>query len=73
MTARYDDEPPSPEQLRAERASSLATTLRTLPASRFTVNELGLLLRTNWGQFQTRYYSYQCETIEHIAAREGVE
>lgn len=64
----------APTELEAaqERARILAIKLRKLPASRFSVDELALLLRCDWSSFKENYYSNECHEIESLAEREGV-
>jgi hypothetical protein len=54
------------------RAKGWAKRLRSLPASRFTVDELALLLRVDWSEWKHDYYEHECRELETLAAREGV-
>lgn len=63
----------SPLEKRQANADRLALKLRRLPASKFNLDEIALLLRTNWSHARTVYYTSECEEIEQLAKREGVE
>ena len=64
---------PETEAERQQRiANTLANRLRTLPASRFSVNEIALLTRAGWSQYKDNYYESECREICAIAHREGV-
>jgi len=56
-----------------DKARKLARQLRAKPAACFTLDEIALILRTDWSSAQTVYYSSQCEQIFAIAARESIE
>ena len=51
-----------------ERAQKLVASLRKLPSSRFTVDELSFLMR----RIKTRYYPSEIPKIIALAEREGI-
>jgi hypothetical protein len=72
MAHYYDDIEETEEDRENARIHKLANELRELPASKFSVDEIGLLLRTDWSKYKENYYGYERERILSLAKREGL-
>jgi hypothetical protein len=55
------------------KTNEVVKKLRKLPASAFSIDELGMLLKTNWSRWKENYYEVECKEILKIAEREGVK
>lgn len=66
------DCPPTKHEKEQDRMMRLATTLQNYPASHFTVNELSILLRTNWSQFKS-YYTTEWPALYEMAKKVGID
>lgn len=73
MGCDYDYPPPTKEEKEQARMTRLARTLRNYPASHFTVNELALLLRTDWSEFQRHYYQAEWPALYQMAKKVGID
>lgn len=62
----------TPQEKAQDHADALVKKLRKLPASKFTIDELALLLRTGWSQFQEHYHADECARIVKLAKRLNV-
>ena len=69
MTVYWDDEQPTELELKQRKVRVQAAQLRELPASHFTVNELGLLLQCGWSSIRFNYHERECDEIQRIYDR----
>jgi hypothetical protein len=57
----------------ARVADDVARRLRQLPASKFTVDELALLMRMGWSRFQEHYHDDECRRLFKLAKTHNIE
>jgi hypothetical protein len=54
---------PTPDKLKLIEAEKIAKELRKYEAGAFTVNELAVLMRTNWSSVQEDYHKDEVEML----------
>ncbi len=62
---------PSPLEIKQAKASKLVSQLCKHKSSKFTVEELKLLMRTGWSEYKDHYYDKECDAVIKIAERLG--
>lgn len=61
--------PETPLERKQKEARDAVAELRRLPASSFSVDEVGLLLRVGWSQFKRDYNERECDEILALRLR----
>lgn len=64
---------PTELEKKQSTARDLAANLRLLRACEFSVEDLALLLKTDWSDFKHEYYEEECDRIIELAKEQGIE